>query len=87
MGKTASVIGLALTESASDAIGPNLIITPSHLFGQWKDEIIKFAGGVVRVIEGMPAYEAAVAEAGPLNNHVFVIVDVQDVIKKSSRKW
>ena len=56
MGKTASVIGLALTEPASDGIGPNLIITPSHLFGQWKQEILKFAGGVVRVLEGISGW-------------------------------
>ena len=52
MGKTATVIGLILAETRSTRHGCNLVVTPSHLFKQWRREIEKFAGDAIEIIEG-----------------------------------
>lgn len=43
------MIGLILSEPERLDLGPNLIVTPSHLYGQWQAEIVKFAGTSLKV--------------------------------------
>ena len=52
MGKTAQLIGLMLTdlEGEKPQTYCNLVITPSHLCQQWKEEVIKFAGDKLKIV-------------------------------------
>jgi hypothetical protein len=52
MGKTAQLIGLMLTdlEEETSQAYCNLVVTPSHLCQQWKEEVTKFAGDSLKII-------------------------------------
>ena len=56
LGKTATVFGLIASEPLDPSGGANLIVTPSHLFPQWRSEVRKFAAtSEIRLVCG---YEA-----------------------------
>lgn len=52
MGKTAQLIALMLTDLEEKKVQTccNLVVTPSHLCQQWKQEVVKFAGKQLKVL-------------------------------------
>lgn len=90
LGKTGTMIALMCSEPRSTEAGANLVITPSHLFKQWRTEIDKFAGDSVTVIEGYSAFEkrhkdikAGTAEL--LDNRTIVLVDIYEVMERTPK--
>jgi len=63
LGKTCSAIALALSDDPEDDPAPTLVVAPSHLLPQWREEVRKFCGAIegpaapLPVIEGVQAFE------------------------------
>lgn len=43
MGKTATVLALICSSPEDASKGPNLVVAPSHLLGQWEEEAAKYS--------------------------------------------
>jgi SNF2 family DNA or RNA helicase len=89
MGKTAAILGLILSEKKTRRKGCNLVVTPSHLFAQWHEEIDKFCAGKVKVIAGLKQYNETLANqpSNLADNHTIVLVDVQDVLNSAHLRY
>jgi hypothetical protein len=84
MGKTATMIGLIVSEKRRPGDGDTLVVTPGHLIHQWKSEIEKFSKDI-EVVVGALEYERRGTYL-PNKSHRVVLVDV-DTILKENRVW
>jgi len=85
LGKTCTAIALALSDDPGDDPAPTLVVAPSHLLPQWREEVRKFVGdvdgpgAVLPVIEGTAAFESWAASGGAARRAI-VLVDVKEVL-------
>jgi hypothetical protein len=83
MGKTATMLGLIVSEplEEKETIGANLVIAPSHLLGQWKNEVTKFIqdNEEITIVIGLEAFEAL--KPDQIHNRMLVLVSVDEVLQ------
>ncbi|RLN86595.1 hypothetical protein BBJ28_00022604, partial [Nothophytophthora sp. Chile5] len=88
MGKTATMLALIVSEPRDPTAGGNLLIAPSHLLEQWRNEVEKFVrDGEIDVVVGLRKYMELVDDMGIvggescISNRTLVLVGVEEVVK------
>jgi SNF2 family DNA or RNA helicase len=80
LGKTCTAIPLALSDDPHNDPAPTLVVAPSHLLPQWRNEVQKFCGdvdgsnAVLPVIQGTAAFEAWAADGGAGRRAIVLVV-------------
>ncbi|KAL7547347.1 hypothetical protein ACHAWF_010667 [Thalassiosira exigua] len=82
MGKTATSIGLVLSSPSIRNEGDTLVVAPSHLVNQWRDEIVKFAGDDIEVLVGKREYERRATLPPEGKSRRVVVIDVETVLNE-----
>lgn len=91
MGKTATMLALIAGEPRDYASGANLLVAPSHLLAQWKEEVKKMIRDEeLDIVLGLKQYlelEKNPATKASISNRVLVLVSAEEAIKSRNHYY